>query len=298
MNLFPRTTGIDFLKHRNRLFVLSGLVILVGLVAVAGRGSGILSLDFTGGHLIHLDFPQPPDTAALRETLIAGGYPDISIQRTGEDGDQVILRTRVSGEELLPLIRASFPGQEPEVLGEEQISPIMGQTIRRQTIIGFFAALGAILVYISVRFELRFAVTAIIALVHDLLIALTFLALTGRRLDSIVIAAFLTIAGYSVNDTVVIFDRIRENLRGMRKLEGGLEPLFNRSVNENISRTVITSFSTLLAAGCLYFLGGPVLNDFAFLLLVGVVSGTYSSIFIATSLIAAWEKKSPHRFKT
>lgn len=297
MNIFPQIPKLDFMGKRGIFFTLSLLITIGGLIATFWRGPSLLSADFTGGYLTQLQFSQPIDIGEIRTLLIGRGYSDVSLQKVGEQGTKIIIKTKKGGGEIIPIIKEAFPQQAVEVLGEEQISPVMGQTIRKQTLIGCLVATLGILIYIAFRFEFRFGIGAIIAIVHDLLITLSFLAITGRQIDSLVIAAFLTILGYSVNDTVVIFDRIRENLRGLRKVEDPTA-IFNRSINETLSRTIVTGFSTLFVLVCLFFWGGPVLHDFAFTLLVGVIAGTYSSVFIASAIVIAWEKKSPHRFRT
>ncbi|MFH2068769.1 MAG: protein translocase subunit SecF [Candidatus Omnitrophota bacterium] len=297
MNIFRRVPKFDFMGKRGIFFTLSLFFTVGGLIVTFWRGPGLLSADFTGGYLTQLQFSQPIDVGEIRTLLIARGYSDVALQKVGEQGTEIIIKTKKGGGEIIPIIKEAFPHQAVEVLGEEQISPTMGKTIRKQTILGCLIAIVGILIYISFRFEFRFAVGAIAALIHDLLVALALLAITGRQVDSMVIAAFLTILGYSVNDTVVIFDRIRENLRGLRKVEDPTT-IFNRSINETLSRTIITGLTTILIALCLFIWGGPVLNNFAFVLLVGFITGTYSSIFVASTLVIAWEKKSPHRFRT
>lgn len=282
---------------RGIFFTFSLLITVGGLIVTFWRGPNLLSEDFTGGYLTQLQFSQPIDVGEIRTLLISRGYSDVALQKVGEQGTKIIIKTKKGGSEIISIIKETFPNQAVEVLGEEQISPTMGETIRKQTILGCLVALVGILIYIAARFEFRFAVGAIVAIVHDLLVALAFLALTGRQIDSLVIAVFLTILGYSVNDTVIIFDRIRENLRGLRKIEDPTA-IFNRSINETLSRTTITVLTVLLVTLCLFIWGGPVLNNFSFVLLVGFITGTYSSIFIASAVVIAWEKKSPHRFRT
>jgi preprotein translocase SecF subunit len=297
MNIFHKVPKFDFMGKRGVFFALSLVITIGGLIVTFMRGPNLLSEDFTGGYLTQLQFSQTIDTGQLRDLLVKRGYSDIMLQRVGEEGTKIIIKTKTGGGEIIPLIKEAFPAQTVEVLGEEQISPTMGETIRKQTILGCLVAIIGILIYVAVRFEFRFAIGAIVALVHDLLVALAFLAVTGRQMDSLVIAAFLTILGYSVTDTVIIFDRIRENLRGLRKIEDP-SAIFNRSINETLSRTTITVFTVLLVTFCLFRWGGPVLNNFSFVLLVGFITGTYSSIFIASAIVIAWEKKSPHRFRT
>jgi len=297
MNIFYRIPKIDFMGKRGIFFTLSLLITIGGLIVTFWRGPGLLSADFTGGYLTQLQFSQTINLEEIRTLLIGCGYSDVALQKVGEQDSRIIIKTKKGGGEIIPIIREAFPHQTIEVLGEEQISPTMGKTIRKQTIMGCLVALAGILIYIAARFEFRFAVAAIISIIHDLLIALALLAITGRQVNGLVIAAFLTILGYSVNDTVVIFDRIRENLRGLRKIEDPTV-IFNRSINETLPRTTITVLTTLMVALCLFIWGGPVLNNFAFVLLVGFITGTYSSVFVASAIVIAWEKKSPHRFRT
>jgi len=282
---------------RGIFFTLSLFITIGGLLVTFWRGPNLLSEDFTGGYLTQLQFSQAIDVGEIRTLLIGRGYSDVALQKVGEQGARIIIKTKKGGGEIIPIIKEAFPNQTVEVLGEEQISPTMGKTIRKQTILGCLVALAGILIYIAARFEFRFAVAAIISIIHDLLIALAFMAITGRQVNGLVVAAFLTILGYSVNDTVVIFDRIRENLRGLHKIEDPTA-IFNRSINETLPRTAITGLTTLMVTLCLFIWGGPVLNNFSFVLLVGFITGTYSSIFVASAIVIAWEKKSPHRFRT
>ncbi|OPZ93197.1 MAG: preprotein translocase subunit SecF [candidate division TA06 bacterium ADurb.Bin417] len=297
MNFFPKTTNFDFMGKRGIFFILSLVITIVGLALTFIRGGRILSMDFTGGYLTQLEFSQEIDISQIRGVLSERGYDDILLQKVGETGRRFIIKTKQGGHEIIQTLRESFPAASINILSEEQVSPTMGQTIRKQTLIACLLAICGILIYVAFRFEFRFAVAATIAIVHDLLVTLAFVVVSGREIDSLVIAAFLTILGYSVNDTVVIFDRIRENLRGLTRVSDPVE-VFNRSLNETLSRTLITGVTTLFTLGCLYFLGGPVLNTFAFTLIVGIITGTYSSIFIASAIVIAWEKRAPHRFRT
>ncbi|MCS7181268.1 MAG: protein translocase subunit SecF, partial [bacterium] len=181
------------------------------------------------------------------------------------------------------------------IKGVSVVSPSMSITLRKRAIKAFLIGLIGILIYLTIRFEFRFAVAATIAIFHDILVVLSFLAFTGKQIDGFVLAALLTIAGYSVNDTVVIFDRIRENLRKTRSTD--YLTIFNKSINETLSRTILTVLTTLFVVLTIFFFGGETLHTFAFCLIVGFIFGTYSSIFIASAIVIDWLKKSSARLK-
>jgi len=185
--------------------------------------------------------------------------------------------------------RADFTGNPFEVTRVEKVGPAIGKDLREKALLALLYAMIGICIYISLRFEFKFAIAAIIALFHDVLVAVAALALTGREISIPVIAALLTVVGYSINDTIVIFDRIREDLKIMRK--SSYKDILNRSVNQTLSRTLLTSLTTLFVVLSLFLFGGEVINDFSFVLLVGVVVGTYSSIFVAGSILADWSHR-------
>lgn len=286
-------TRIDFVRLRYFAYVLSGIA-LVGSILLLSLGSLKLGIDFTGGHLVQIRFPSGTvGIAEVRRALERGGIANAEVQSFGE-ANEFVVRMPVSqadvGGGALPLedrLQAAF-GQAFEIVRTEDVGPKIGSELSRNAVRAVLWALALILVYISWRFELKFAVGAVVALAHDVVVTLGVLAFSGRELSLSVVAALLTIVGYSLNDTIVVFDRIREELRLQRR-----EPfpvVINVSINKSLARTAITSLTTLLVLVALFFLGGKVINDFAFTLMFGVVVGTYSSDFIASPVVLEWER--------
>ena len=296
MRFFGKTK-MDFVGRRRKAFLLSALVIGAGLVSLLLKGGPDLSIDFEGGVLVQLRFEQPVTTESLRAALDKAGYGKSEIQ-TFATGNEVLVRAaHVEGEDVAEAIKASITESMPdnrfEVRREEVVGPKIGQELGKRAILAIVFALCAILVYVGWRFEFRFAVAAVAALFHDVLVTLGLFSLTGREISLAVIAAFLTIVGYSLNDTIVVFDRIREDLRKYHREK--YDGVINASINETLGRTIMTSLTTLIVVLFLFFMGGEVLRDFSFALLVGVLVGTYSSIFVASPILVEWYSKSPVR---
>jgi preprotein translocase subunit SecF len=303
MKLFEKT-NIDFVKWRWHALAVSLAVILAGAFAIA-RGMLPLGVDFAGGTIVIVKFQQhvPIDRVrAAVSTLPNGAGNDAVVQEYGESGqNQVLMRLAQTGEEtggklsevadivVAALKQANLPGFE--VINTEIVGPVVGQQLKRQGTLATIFAMGGILIYIALRFQFSFAVGAIAATLHDLLVALAFLAFFQYDLTLNVIAGLLTITGYSVNDTIVIFDRVRENMRSMRR--ENLATIVNVAVNQTLSRTVITAGTTLLSVIALYLFGGEVLKGFAFTMLVGIVSGTYSTVFIAAAIAIMLQGRKP-----
>lgn len=286
-------TNFNFIKWRWHAIALSTVVIIAGIGQIIAQDGPRLGVEFAGGTSMILRFQQPVLEDAVRNAIasLPGGN---SVQRVGEaDRNDILVKLPQSApsadgqalddpaQQVENLVRqanlGTFTREETEIVG-----PVVGQDLQRK---GFYATLTAILgimVYIGLRFRFTFAVGAIVATLHDVLICLIFLNWFGYELTLSIIAALLTMTGYSVNDTIVIFDRVRENTRTMRK--DALEPLVNKSVNQTLSRTVITAGTTFLAVAGLYFYGGDALEGFAFTMLVGIISGTYSTVFIAAAI--------------
>ena len=285
---------IDFVARRWQAFGLSALVIVAGIVVLFTRGGLPLGIDFSGGSLIVLQFEQPTGEGAVRDALAS--VEEKVVQQYGDAGDnEVLVRLPLSGpevgasleagaNEVVDALRAGSLG-EFEVISQELVGPVIGQELQRRGINAFVFAMAGILVYIGLRFRFSFAVGAVVAVVHDIAVTLSLLTFFGYELSLNVVAAMLTITGYSVNDSIVVFDRVRENLRLMRRDTFG--HLVNTSINQTLARTVITSGTTGFAVLALYVLGGEVLRGFAFTMLVGVLSGTYSTIFVAAMIALA-----------
>jgi preprotein translocase subunit SecF len=285
-------TNIDFLRWRWHALVLSLVVILSGAGTIASRGGLPLGVDFSGGTVVLLEFTQPVTVDAVRDALGPLGT-DAVVQHSGEaGGNAVMVRLPLSeGPEQQDLASGTSRVEEAvtaaglgdyEVLSREIVGPVVGSDLRRKGIAATLTALGGILLYLGFRFRFTFAVGAVVATFHDLLITLIFLTWFGYDISLNVIAAILAIAGYSVNDTIVIFDRVRENQRTRRRDD--LSAIVNTSVNQTLGRTIITSGTTFFAVMALFLFGGDVLHGFAFTMLVGVITGTYSSIFIAAAI--------------
>jgi preprotein translocase subunit SecF len=278
------------MKWRNPAMLLS-LVLFVGslgLMVVRGLNLGI---DFTGGNVVQVEFDARPDVAEVRETISSVVAKEAMIQDFGENG--IIIRTNGDTEgsrmQVIKTLTDRFAGMR--VVGFEKVGPVVGRELRNQAVIGLFAALAAILVYITIRFQFRFAMVSVVPLLHDAVLAVGFFSLTQMEISSSFIAAILTIVGYSINNTIIILDRVRENWGGLSKV--GITELVNTSVNQTISRTINTTLTTVLPIIALCVWGGPILAAFSYAMLVGVVVGTYSSIFVSTGLIVEWYLRSP-----
>ena len=286
MQIF-KNPNFDFVRWRWPALALSLLVIAAGMGLIATRGLQ-KGVDFEGGTIVILKFAETPDTARIQNVV-----GDATVQRYGQAGaNQVMVRVPRTGQEaggslsneadrLVNSLKAANVGSF-ELVGTKIVGPIVGEQLRRQGIWATVLALSGILIYIALRFQFSFAVGAVVATVHDLLVCLAFLAFFGYDMTLNVIAGLLTITGYSVNDTIVIFDRVRENMRSKRR--DNLSGMVNTAVNQTLARTVITAGTTLLSVVALYLFGGEVLKGFAFTMLVGIISGTYSTVFIASSI--------------
>ncbi|MFC1480508.1 protein translocase subunit SecD [Candidatus Omnitrophota bacterium] len=286
MMQFFSQPNIQFVKIRKLAYTFSILVIVLGMSLFIHRGNKNYGIDFSGGTLQQFKFTEIVPVDQVRGVLADIGLGESTIQQFGE-GKEIIVRS-FSGktEEIISSLSEKFGDGSFEVMRVEAVGPAVGADLRRAAIKALIFAMIGICLYISFRFEFRFAITAIIALMHDVLVALGMIALTGREISLPVIAALLTMIGYSINDTIVLFDRIREDRKFMRK--AGQDEIINTSINQTLSRTVLTSVTTLLVVLALFIFGGKVINDFAFVLMVGVLVGTYSSIFIASPLLIDW----------
>jgi preprotein translocase subunit SecF len=305
MQIFPNKTTYDFVRWRWHAIALSLVVILAGLAVVATRGMQ-LGVDFEGGTVVVLKFEQEPRLDQIRGALAAGmpGGGDAVVQNYGPpENRDVMIRVRRTGAEsggdlsrevgnvIAALKKGNVGAFNDTPEGTEIVGPVVGEQLRRRGLLATVMALAGILVYIALRFQISFAVGAIAATLHDLLVCLAFLAFFRYDLTLNVIAGLLTITGYSVNDTIVIFDRVRENMRSMRR--DNLSNIVNVAVNQTLSRTIITAGTTLLSVVALYLFGGEVLEGFAFTMLVGIISGTYSTVFIASAIAIMLQGRKP-----
>jgi len=285
MELFKKTTHIDFLSRRRIAYVLSLLLILASFASLALRGLNF-GIDFTGGTLVELGYPSDVDLGGVRQTLAANGYDGAIVQHFGTARDVLIRlapRADVSSADLSTAVVRTLQQAADgtvELRRVEFVGPQVGDELTEAGGLAMLYALAGILIYVGFRFEYRFALGAVAALVHDVIIVLGFFSLLQVDFDLSVLAAVLAVIGYSLNDTIVVFDRIRENFRRMRK--GSAVEVINGSVNQTLSRTLMTSGTTLLVLLALYFVGGKVISSFALALIVGIVVGTYSSIYVAS----------------
>ena len=282
----------DFIKWRWHAIAVSALIVLAGIGYVVSKGVP-LGIDFSGGTIVVVKFEQPTSVDQVRAALAASMSGENVIQSYGEpSNNEVLIRLPQLVEEegaalegnakaIVAAITQANLGKF-EVRSQEIVGPVIGADLQRKGIYATLASIIGITIYICLRFRFAFAIGAIAATLHDILITVAFLFFAGYDLSLNVVAALLTITGYSVNDTIVIFDRVRENMRTKRR--DSLEKVVNQSVNQTLSRTIITAGTTFLSVMALYLFGGEVLEAFAFTMLVGIVSGTYSTIFIAASI--------------
>lgn len=285
-----KTAYFDFMGKRRFALLISGMLIAASFFFLVTKGLN-LGIDFTGGNLVRVEFEKDVSVADVRGALEKNNQGNAVIQAYSNKG--VIIRIAADKEEdrkvLGETIRASFPSAK--IVGYEKVGPVVGSELRQEAIIALCIALVGILLYVTVRFQFRFAVVSVLALVHDSIITIGAFSLTGMEVSSTFIAAILTIVGYSLNDTIVVLDRVRENWKDVRSK--GLITVLNDSINQTLSRTINTSLTTLLPVFALFFMGGPVVRPFSFAMLIGLVVGTYSSIFIAAALLAEWSIHSP-----
>ncbi len=300
-------TNIDFIGQRYKAFIFSGILVSIGLVALVMifLGKANMGIDFAGGTMIQGSFANPINVSDLRNAVTSGGFPEAAIQRVDRYNvpNAYIVRvkeTSIGGEKavdhLMRIITEKFPGNTFTKDSEHTIGPAVGESLRRSAIWAVLVSVLGMIVYIGLRFDFRSGVAATIATFHDVLAITGIFFILNKEITLLVITALLTLAGYSLTDTVVVYDRIRENLKKYRK-KGEFVSTVNRSINEVLSRTVITSMTVFLVVVILYFFGGEVLRDFAFAMVLGVIVGTYSSIFVASPIVIEWEARFPKRFK-
>jgi preprotein translocase subunit SecF len=299
MEIIKPGTTIDFMGKKRVAFVVSAVLIIAGVVSLIVHGGPNYGIDFAGGTLIQVRLSQPASPGEIRQALKEGGLTGTVQHFGGEGAREYLIRLQATSPDLEGL-SATIAGALAERFGEdsfeirrtEMVGPKVGKDLRNKGLQAIIAALIGILIYISVRFELKFAIGAVVALGHDVMITVGALSLTNREVSLPVLAALLTIVGYSLNDTIVVYDRIRENMR--RKRRGGeYDTMINLSVNETLSRTILTSVTTLIVITILFILGGGVIHDFAFALLIGIIVGTYSSVFVASPVVSMLERRFP-----
>jgi preprotein translocase subunit SecF len=296
MQLIKPDTNYDFVGKRKLAMIISTALILIGLVSLLVKGGPEYGVDFAGGTLVQVQFEQATDAAEIKAAIVDMDLGSPVVQTFGEEQNEFLIRVEKTTAELEGLsnqiqahLEKSYGEGQVDIRRVEMVGPQVGKDLRAKGLKAILYAMIGILAYISWRFEFRFAVGAIVALLHDVLITLGAFSVFGKEIDLPIIAAFLAIIGYSLNDTIIVYDRIRENMGKHNKESFSF--VVNRSVNETLSRTLLTSGTTLLVVLALFLLGGGVIHNFAFAMLVGVVVGTYSSIFVASPVLIFWQQK-------
>jgi preprotein translocase subunit SecF len=289
----------NFMAVRRKAMIVSVGLILVGLVSLIVHKGFNTSIDFAGGTLVEVGFGDFVPVADVRAVVSRAGFAGAEITRFGSEND-ILIKVKQIGDaaeaarKIEDALKEGFASHTVDVRRVESVGPKIGSELKMAAFWAIVYSCAGIVAYVSWRFDFRMAIAAIIATLHDVLFTLGFFSLTAREISIPVIAALLTIVGYSLNDTIVVFDRIRENLQTRRR--EGFMPLVNQSVNETLSRTIITAVTTLFAVLVLILFGGPVIRDFALTLFVGITVGTYSSIFIASAVLVEWDLwRSKHR---
>ena len=303
-----KKSNIDFINNSKLTVILSSALVLAGIFSLIINNGPKLSIDFKGGTLIAVKYTRPININEFRSKLsdinINGQKFDFSSSEIKHFGNTSSVALRIAEFEnepenfsrnVIEVLKTIYPNSLPKdkkdfVLSKDKISPKVGSELSAKAIMAIVYALSLILIYISLRFEFIFAIGAIAAIAHDVIITLGIFSILDYEISLSVIAAFLTIVGYSLNDTIVIFDRIRENLKTLKR--GSITNTVNKSINESLSRTIVTSLTTLFVVLILYFFGGEVIHSFSFALIIGVLIGTYSSIFVASLIVVYMQPKS------
>jgi preprotein translocase subunit SecF len=287
-------TNIDFMGKRNYAFLFSGIMVVLGIIALIqiARGQANLGIDFAGGTAVQLKFDQQIRIEDARKALESNGLGDAELQEFGQE-NKLLIRVKASttieektAEKVVAIFNKEFPGNKFVVESSTEIGPTIGKKLQSDALVAIVISFAGIILYIAARFELRFGVAAALATFHDVLAVLGAFYILDKEITLLVVTALLTLAGYSLTDTVVVFDRIRENLR-LRRREQEVT-MINNAVNQVLSRTIVTSLTVVLVLIPLTLAGGEVLHDFSLALLWGVIFGTYSSVFVASPLLLLW----------
>lgn len=283
-----KNSKIDFIGKRKIAYLFSAVILIIGLISFIGKGEKNFGIDFSGGSLQQFKFKRAINPQEIRASLEKIGLKP-QIQQFGNPKNILIKSDYKISNEILNRFQSEFSDAHPERVRIERVGPAVGRDFKKRAIFAFLLSMLAICAYISYRFEFKFAIAAIVALFHDVLITAGILSLTGCEISLPIVAALLTIVGYSLNDTIVVFDRIREDRKLMKKRSLG--EIINLSINQTLSRTVLTSLTTFMVVLSLFLFGGGVIHIFAFTLLIGIVVGTYSSIFVASPILVDWKKR-------
>lgn len=288
-------TRIDFIGKRNISFVISAIISIVGIIGViqVGRGAANMGIDFSGGTSMQLKFTKPISIADARTALHKNGIAKADLQEI-KDGNKLLVKMAGAAvgkpsEMVQSAFKKEFADNAFTVESSTEIGPSIGDKLRKDTLIASILSMLGIISYIAWRFDFKFGVGATLATIHDCLSMFAVFYLMNKEINILFITAVLTIAGYSLTDTVVVFDRIRENMH--KNLKGAMHTIFNDSINEVLSRTIVTSLTVFLAAASLFFFGGEVIHDFSLALLIGVLVGTYSSVFVASPIVVILENR-------
>ncbi len=291
-------TAIDFIGKRNITFIISGIIAVMGVIGVIqiARNAANMGIDFSGGTSLQLNFTQPVSLEKARELLAHNNLGEANLQEI-QEGNKLLIKVGKASlmagnnaDTIKEVFKKGFPGNNFMVESSTEIGPSIGNKLKKDTLIAVGVSMLGIIMYIAWRFDFKFGFGAVVSTLHDVLAMIALFYVMDKEINLLFITAVLTIAGYSLTDTVVVFDRIRENLN--RNLSESMESIFNKSINEVLSRTVITSLTTFLAALSLFLFGGEVIHDFALALVSGVVIATYSSIFIASPIVLELERRS------
>lgn len=289
LQLFPQTK-IDFIGKRRFCYAISAIIVISGLFVFWQRGAKNYGVDFSGGTLVQYAFEKDVKIDEVRKVVSELGISDASIQQFKDKPKEIAIKIQQDrSSDIEAKLKEVFADNKFEVMRVETVGPAVGKELKKNAFWALLLGLVAIMVYVGIRFNLKYGVAGVIGLFHDVLLTIGALALAHRQFDLTIVAALLTIAGYSINDTVVIYDRIRENLRLNKK--GSLRDVINLSVNQTLSRTILTNFTSLSVVVVLFLFGGEVLGDFSYCLLVGFISGVYSTVYISSPLLIAWEKR-------
>lgn len=287
-------TNIDFMGKRKFSFLFSGIMVLLGLIALVqiARGAANLGIDFAGGTAVQLKFEQPVRIDEARKALETNGLADAELQEFGQD-NKLLIRVKASttieektAERVVGIFAKEFPANKFVVDSTTEIGPTIGKKLQEDALVAIVISFAGIILYIAARFELRFGVAAALATFHDVLAVVGAFYILDKEITLLIVTALLTLAGYSLTDTVVVFDRIRENLK-LRRRESE-EATINSAINQVLSRTIVTSLTVVIVLIPLTLAGGEVLHDFSLALLWGVIFGTYSSVFVASPLLLLW----------
>ncbi len=305
---FFHNSNVNFMSTRKFSFLFSGTLILVSIISLIIHGGPRYSVDFRGGTFMEIRFEDKTDPSKIlnieigrvRDVFRRFGLGEAEIKHYGST-QEIAARADVTENtdelmnELVQALSKEFPNCNVIEMRKETVGPKVGKELVGAAILAIFWAIIFILIYIMWRFEFRFGVGAVVALIHDVIITLGIFSILNKEISIAIVAALLTIVGYSLNDTIVVYDRIRENLRALKRQSFDYAVTINRSINETLSRTIVTSGTTLIVVLILFFFGGEVIKDFAFALLCGIVIGTYSSIYVASPVLVEWEERKKRR---